>query len=140
MTSLTITPGRPLKGTTTVPGDKSLTHRAIILTALAEGTSTITGYCQGEDCLNTMRAFQGLGIPITQTPTELTVAGRGFGGSLNQPPDRLRQFRDWYPSAHGSLGRTGFFLDPHGRRIDQTASDGTGRQAAARDGGGYWRP
>lgn len=84
MTSLTITPGLPLRGTTTVPGDKSLTHRAIILTALAEGTSTIVGYCQGEDCLNTMRAFQGLGIPITQTPTELTVCGKGFWG-LSEP-------------------------------------------------------
>lgn len=84
MTSLTITPGRPLRGTTTVPGDKSLTHRAIILTALAEGTSTIAGYCQGEDCLNTMRALQGLGIPITQTSTELTVCGKGFWG-LSEP-------------------------------------------------------
>lgn len=84
MTALTIIPGRPLSGTTTVPGDKSLTHRAIILTALAEGTSTIAGYCQGEDCLNTMRAFQGLGIPITQTPTELTVFGKGFWG-LSEP-------------------------------------------------------
>ncbi|BFU92301.1 MAG: 3-phosphoshikimate 1-carboxyvinyltransferase [Nitrospira sp.] len=84
MTSLTITPGRPLRGTITVPGDKSLTHRAIILTALAEGTSTIEAYCQGEDCLNTMRAFQGLGIPITQTPTELTVCGKGFWG-LSEP-------------------------------------------------------
>ncbi|HEX6726336.1 MAG TPA: 3-phosphoshikimate 1-carboxyvinyltransferase [Nitrospira sp.] len=84
MTSLTITPGLPLRGTTTVPGDKSLTHRAIILTALAEGTSTIVGYCQGEDCLNTMRAFQGLGIPITQSPTELTVCGKGFWG-LSEP-------------------------------------------------------
>jgi 3-phosphoshikimate 1-carboxyvinyltransferase len=84
MTALTITPGRPLRGTTTVPGDKSLTHRAIILTALAEGTSTIAGYCRGEDCLNTMRAFQGLGISITQTPTELTVCGKGFWG-LSEP-------------------------------------------------------
>lgn len=84
MTSLTITPGRPLRGTTTVPGDKSLTHRAIILTALAEGTSTIAGYCRGEDCLNTMRAFQELGIPIKQTPTELTVCGKGFWG-LSEP-------------------------------------------------------
>ncbi len=84
MTSLTITPGRPLRGTTTVPGDKSLTHRAIILTALAEGTSTIAGYCQGEDCLNTMRAFQGLGVAIRQTPTELTVCGKGFWG-LSEP-------------------------------------------------------
>ncbi|MBS0183122.1 MAG: 3-phosphoshikimate 1-carboxyvinyltransferase [Nitrospira sp.] len=84
MTSLTITPGRSLRGAITVPGDKSLTHRAIILTALAEGTSTIETYCQGEDCLNTMRAFQGLGIPITQTPTELTVCGKGFWG-LSEP-------------------------------------------------------
>ncbi|MGQ0556047.1 MAG: 3-phosphoshikimate 1-carboxyvinyltransferase [Nitrospiraceae bacterium] len=84
MTSLTITPGRPLKGTTTVPGDKSLTHRAIILTALGEGLSTVTGYCQGEDCLNTMRALQGMGIPITQTPNELTICGKGFWG-LSEP-------------------------------------------------------
>jgi 3-phosphoshikimate 1-carboxyvinyltransferase len=80
MTSLTITPGRPLKGTISIPGDKSLTHRAIMLTALAEGTSTISGYCRGEDCLNTMRAFQSLGIPITHTPTQLTVRGKGFWG------------------------------------------------------------
>lgn len=84
MTSLTITPGRPLRGTITVPGDKSLTHRAIILTALAEGTSTISGYCQGEDCLNTMRAFQSLGVPITYTPAEMTVRGKGFWG-LTEP-------------------------------------------------------
>lgn len=80
MTSLTITPGRPLKGTISVPGDKSLTHRAIMLTALAEGTSTISGYCQGEDCLNTMRSFQSLGIPITHTPVQLTIHGKGFWG------------------------------------------------------------
>lgn len=84
MTSLRITPGRPLKGTITVPGDKSLTHRAIILTALAEGPSTILDYCQGEDCLNTMRAFQSLGIPITHTPAELTICGKGFWG-LTEP-------------------------------------------------------
>ncbi|MDH5739290.1 MAG: 3-phosphoshikimate 1-carboxyvinyltransferase, partial [Nitrospira sp.] len=84
MTSLTITPGRPLRGTITVPGDKSLTHRAIILTALAEGTSTISDYCQGEDCLNTMRAFQSLGVPITHTPAEMTVCGKGFWG-LTEP-------------------------------------------------------
>lgn len=84
MTSLTISPGRALRGTTTVPGDKSLTHRAIILTALAEGTSTIASYCRGEDCLNTMRAFQALGITITETPTELTVSGKGFWG-LTEP-------------------------------------------------------
>ena len=50
-----------------MPGDKSVTHRAIILTALAEGVSTVSDYCRGEDCLNTMRAFQSLGVRIEET-------------------------------------------------------------------------
>jgi 3-phosphoshikimate 1-carboxyvinyltransferase len=83
-TALTITPGRPLKGTMTVPGDKSVTHRALILTALAEGTSTVSDYCRGEDCLNTMRAFQALGIKIDEMPERLTVYGKGFWG-LSEP-------------------------------------------------------
>lgn len=84
MASLTITPGPPLKGTITVPGDKSVTHRAIILTALAEGASTVTAYCRGEDCLNTMRAFQSLGVRIEETPEFLTVHGKGMWG-LTEP-------------------------------------------------------
>ncbi|WP_053378228.1 3-phosphoshikimate 1-carboxyvinyltransferase [Nitrospira moscoviensis] len=84
MTALTITAGRPLAGTTTVPGDKSVTHRAIMLTALAEGTSVISRYCRGEDCLNTMRALQSLGVPIDETPEQLTVHGKGFWG-LTEP-------------------------------------------------------
>ncbi len=84
MASLTITPGGPLTGTFVVPGDKSITHRAIMLSALAEGESTIRGYCQGEDCLNTMRAFQAMGIAIEQTPQELRVAGKGLWG-LSEP-------------------------------------------------------
>ena len=84
MTALTVTPGSSFKGTVTVPGDKSLTHRAIILTALAEGMSTVSDYCRGEDCLNTMRALQALGISIVETPTALTVSGKGFWG-LSEP-------------------------------------------------------
>ena len=84
MASLTITPGRPLKGTIRVPGDKSVTHRAIILTALAEGLSQVTDYCRGEDCLNTMRAFQSLGVRIEETPEQLTVHGKGMWG-LTEP-------------------------------------------------------
>ncbi len=83
-TPLTITPGRPLKGTMTVPGDKSVTHRALILTALGEGASTVSDYCRGEDCLNTMRAFQALGIKIDEMPERLTVHGKGFWG-LSEP-------------------------------------------------------
>lgn len=88
MASLTITPGGPLTGTLLVPGDKSITHRAIMLSALAEGESTIRGYCPGEDCLNTMRAFQAMGIAIEQTPQELRVAGKGLWG-LSEPERSL---------------------------------------------------
>jgi 3-phosphoshikimate 1-carboxyvinyltransferase len=84
MASLTITPGRPLKGTIRVPGDKSVTHRAIILTALAEGLSQVTDYCRGEDCLNTMRAFQSLGVRIEETPEQLTVHGKGMWASRSR--------------------------------------------------------
>ncbi|MDE3017884.1 MAG: 3-phosphoshikimate 1-carboxyvinyltransferase [Nitrospirota bacterium] len=84
MTSLTVKPSGPLRGTLTVPGDKSITHRALILSSLAEGDSLITKYCRGEDCLNTMRALQALGIPIQEQPDRLLVSGKGLWG-LSEP-------------------------------------------------------
>ncbi|HVG02994.1 MAG TPA: 3-phosphoshikimate 1-carboxyvinyltransferase, partial [Nitrospira sp.] len=84
MASLTVTPGRPLRGTITVPGDKSITHRAIILSSLAEGVSTVSDYCRGEDCLDTMRAFQSLGVRIEETTDQLQVHGKGMWG-LTEP-------------------------------------------------------
>jgi len=84
MASLTITPGCPLKGVIDVPGDKSITHRAIILASLAEGMSTVRSYCRGEDCLNTVRAFQSLGVRIDETPERLQIHGKGMWG-LTEP-------------------------------------------------------
>lgn len=84
MGSLTITPGRPLLGTVAVPGDKSITHRAVILTSLAEGPSTVKGYCRGEDCLNTVRACRALGVRIDESEAELRVHGKGLWG-LTEP-------------------------------------------------------
>ncbi|WP_447978722.1 3-phosphoshikimate 1-carboxyvinyltransferase [Candidatus Nitrospira bockiana] len=84
MATLTIHPAGPLRGTITVPGDKSITHRAIMLSALANGTTTIRGYCRGEDCLNTARAFRAMGIEIDETPGALRVTGKGQWG-LTEP-------------------------------------------------------
>src|SRR5215813_1870897 len=84
MATFTITPGKPLRGTITVPGDKSITHRALILTALAEGTGTIKRYCRGEDCLNTMRALRALGVTIDEAGDALHVQGKGLWG-LTEP-------------------------------------------------------
>jgi 3-phosphoshikimate 1-carboxyvinyltransferase len=84
MASLTVKPGRSLKGTISVPGDKSITHRAIILTSLADGVSTVSKYCRGEDCLNTIRACQALGVRIEISSETLRVHGKGLWG-LNEP-------------------------------------------------------
>jgi 3-phosphoshikimate 1-carboxyvinyltransferase len=84
MSALTIHPAGPLKGTISVPGDKSITHRAIMLSALANGETTITGYCRGEDCLNTARAFRAMGIQIEESVASLHVYGKGQWG-LTEP-------------------------------------------------------
>jgi 3-phosphoshikimate 1-carboxyvinyltransferase len=47
-----------------VPGDKSLSHRAVLFSALADGTTVITGFLPGEDCVCTMRALQAMGCAI----------------------------------------------------------------------------
>ncbi len=84
MSALTITPQGPLRGTIRVPGDKSITHRALLAGALAEGSATITGYCRGEDCLNTLRALQALGVAIEVETDQVRVWGKGLGG-LTEP-------------------------------------------------------
>ena len=84
MATLTITSGPSLRGTIAVPGDKSITHRALILAALSEGVGTLKRYCRGEDCLNTMRALQALGVRIDETQDELQVHGKGLWG-LTEP-------------------------------------------------------
>ena len=53
-----------LNGAVTVPGDKSVSHRAVMLGALADGTTHITGFLKGADCLSTIDCFRKLGIDI----------------------------------------------------------------------------
>ena len=75
----------PLKGHFRVPGDKSISHRSVMFSAIAEGTSHVTGLLEGEDVLATVAAFRAMGVEI-QGPTdgELTVNGVGMHG-LKQP-------------------------------------------------------
>ena len=61
-----------------VPGDKSISHRAIMLAALAEGDSVISGFLEGEDCLATLQAFRGMGVEISD-PAEGRVVVQGVG-------------------------------------------------------------
>ncbi|KGX87957.1 3-phosphoshikimate 1-carboxyvinyltransferase [Pontibacillus litoralis JSM 072002] len=70
----------PLVGSMTVPGDKSISHRSVMLAALANGTTTIEGFLTGEDCLSTIDAFRKMGIQINQSGTCVTVHGKGMYG------------------------------------------------------------
>ncbi|MDB5985652.1 MAG: aroA [Nevskia sp.] len=81
MLTYQIQAGGQLSGTIQVPGDKSISHRAVMFAALAEGTSEITGFLSGEDCLCTMRAFRAMGVAIEQLgATHLRVRGVGLHG------------------------------------------------------------
>jgi 3-phosphoshikimate 1-carboxyvinyltransferase len=64
-----------------VPGDKSVSHRAIMLGSIAEGVTEVRGFLAGEDCLATMGAFRSMGVSIERpAPTELTIQGVGLHG------------------------------------------------------------
>ena len=72
-----------LNGTITVPADKSITHRAIMLSSLATGKSYINNYLKSDDCLMTMNAFKQMGVNIEQTENSLTITGAGINGLKN---------------------------------------------------------
>lgn len=74
-----------ISGEISVPGDKSISHRAIMFSAIAEGTTTITGFLNSEDCLCTATAFKNMGIDITGLGTDrVIVQGKGLSG-LEEP-------------------------------------------------------
>ncbi len=77
-----------LKGEVKIPGDKSISHRAVMLGALAKGTTKITDFLQGADCLSTMECFRRMGIQIQNTSGEVLVHGQGLHG-LAAPSDLL---------------------------------------------------
>ena len=69
-----------LKGTLRVPGDKSISHRAIMFGSLAEGTTTIHGFLKGADCLSTIDCFRRMGISIEEIDDTIYVHGKGLHG------------------------------------------------------------
>ena len=77
----TTTPNGKLNGTLRVPGDKSMSHRSIMLGSLATGTTKVSGFLNGEDCLATMNAFRSMGVKIEEkSPTDLVISGVGMHG------------------------------------------------------------
>ena len=80
-----VRPVRRLTGTVEVPGDKSISHRAALLGALADGVTEVQGYLEGEDCLRTLTAIQMMGVEVTKKgPGHYRIAGVGLDG-LTEP-------------------------------------------------------
>ena len=74
-------PASYVAGSMVVPGDKSISHRSLMLSGLAEGTSEVTGFLASEDCLATLHAMRALGVRIEQPgPTHVLIHGVGMRG------------------------------------------------------------
>ncbi len=75
-------------GSVKVPGDKSISHRAVMLGSLADGITEITGFLKGADCLSTIDCFRKMGVDINVNGENVTVKGNGLKG-LKKPQDML---------------------------------------------------
>ena len=85
----TLTPGGTLRGDIRVPGDKSISHRAIMLGALAEGVTEVVGFLEGEDSINTLKCFRAMGVHI-EGPEDGRVRIEGVGlKGLSKPASQL---------------------------------------------------
>jgi 3-phosphoshikimate 1-carboxyvinyltransferase len=86
--SITIKPASSVTGEITVPGDKSISHRSIMLGAIANGVTTVRGFLRGEDNMATMGAFRAMGVTIDDDGETLAIHGQGLRG-LQEPSDVL---------------------------------------------------
>lgn len=85
MTQIHLQSGSPLTGQCSVPGDKSISHRAVMFASIADGVSKVRNFLDGGDCRSTIQVMRDLGVEIeTPTPTELVIHGRGVDG-LQEP-------------------------------------------------------
>ena len=83
-----LTKSAGLRGELNIPGDKSISHRAIMFGALSDGTTEITNFLQGADCLSTISCFQAMGVPIENHTDRVLIRGIGLHG-LRQPEQML---------------------------------------------------
>ncbi|MFS0822963.1 3-phosphoshikimate 1-carboxyvinyltransferase [Bacillus sp. 1P02SD] len=77
-----------LNGSIDIPGDKSISHRSIMLGAIAQGKTIVDNFLLGDDCLSTISCFEKLGVKITQEHNHIEIEGAGFVG-LREPAEVL---------------------------------------------------
>ena len=125
-----IQPCGPLRGEITVPGDKSISHRAVMLGALANGTTHITGFLMGEDCLSTIDCFRKMGVEINITDDEVIVEGVGLHG-LEAPSEALYTGNSGTTTRLRHSGRSAVHRYHERRPVHPEAPDGPRDEAAA---------
>ena len=79
---------KPLRGEISVPGDKSISHRAVMFGAISKGITEVTNFLEGADCLSTISCFQKMGVSIEKQDTHLLIHGNGLRG-LQSPSEIL---------------------------------------------------
>ena len=84
MSKFIANPANNLQGKLKVPGDKSISHRSIMLGSLASGVTNVSGFLEGEDALSTLNAFQQMGVKIERDGDKVTIHGVGING-LKKP-------------------------------------------------------
>ncbi len=77
-----------LTGAITIPGDKSISHRAVMFGSIAQGKTTVLNFLEGEDCLSTIDCFRKMGVEISKESDSVVINGRGFEG-LQEPTEIL---------------------------------------------------
>ena len=88
MKTYTIQPAKSVRGEIAVPGDKSISHRSIMLGSLARGVTTVRGFLRGEDNISTLNAFRAMGVTVDDDGETLRIEGKGLHG-LSEPSDVL---------------------------------------------------
>ena len=102
-----------LRGELTVPGDKSISHRAVMFGSLAQGTTKITHFLEGADCLSTISCFRKMGIDIERNASEILVHGNSGCGKQ----------RDYHKTDLRNSGRTVFYQRIKRRRFHSVPSN-----------------
>jgi len=80
MSDFLASPCNSLSGVITIPGDKSISHRAIMMGSIANGVTKVSGFLEGNDSLATLKSFQKMGVDIDQSGSKLTIKGLGMHG------------------------------------------------------------
>ena len=88
MSKFIASPATSLSGDLKVPGDKSISHRSIMLGSLSRGITKVSGFLEGEDALSTLKAFQSMGVEIERNGDNVTIHGVGING-LEKPEKPL---------------------------------------------------